>query len=479
MTKVTITRIGVGVLLALLGTAPVFAATYTVSPGQNVQSVVDGLTPGDTLVLETGDYTGQLRISLTGTAAAPITIRAAADGGAFVAGGIEISSSKHVIVEGFVTSPTFHILDSNDVIARRNTSIGTAANENVNVHVVLVGNSDRIVLEDTVSLGTGRYSQLVFDSQDVILRRSYAEWSSNSWGGSPKCAFGIYGSRRVTLENVIGRMAQPDSSNDNTPIFAGLLITASDANRFQAPTDITIRGSIFSDNFSGGMEFSGNAYNNLGSAKNVVRENCVFIDQTWRFAGGIWEQYNKLRGWGTCLASDNGTVTSSTFVRNQAAVWQWWSNSSVENSLFVDNERAFYSVYDAHSYSGFWGNTTINGTVGPTDVAADPRQDEARYGRGAYFFVPDDSPMKGAGRDGADIGAEVLYRYEDGVVTDQPLWPWPMEERVQADSERFLGTRRSVTWEEFGGYWKTLDGVYGAGINTPPDAPTGLRVIGN
>jgi len=30
--------------------------------------------------------------------------------------------------------------------------------------------------------------------------------------------------------------------------------------------------------------------------------------------------------------------------------------------------------------------------------------------------------MKRAGKNGADIGANVLYRYQDGVLTTQPLW---------------------------------------------------------
>jgi hypothetical protein len=30
--------------------------------------------------------------------------------------------------------------------------------------------------------------------------------------------------------------------------------------------------------------------------------------------------------------------------------------------------------------------------------------------------------MKGAGESGADIGANIVYRYEDGVLTRSPLW---------------------------------------------------------
>ena len=30
--------------------------------------------------------------------------------------------------------------------------------------------------------------------------------------------------------------------------------------------------------------------------------------------------------------------------------------------------------------------------------------------------------MKGAGKGGTDIGASVLYRFQNGVLTNQPLW---------------------------------------------------------
>ncbi len=27
-------------------------------------------------------------------------------------------------------------------------------------------------------------------------------------------------------------------------------------------------------------------------------------------------------------------------------------------------------------------------------------------------------------------GADITHRYENGVLTDQPLWPWPMNQRI-------------------------------------------------
>ena len=37
-------------------------------------------------------------------------------------------------------------------------------------------------------------------------------------------------------------------------------------------------------------------------------------------------------------------------------------------------------------------------------------------------WVPDSSPLKGAGKNGADIGANILYTYEKDQLTNKPLW---------------------------------------------------------
>jgi hypothetical protein len=68
-------------------------------------------------------------------------------------------------------------------------------------------------------------------------------------------------------------------------------------------------------------------------------------------------------------------------------------------------------------------------------------------------MVPAD--LQGRGEEGCDIGAQVLYRYKNGVLSNEPLWPWPMEDRI------FKETGVSVTRESKGGLWKTLDGIYG------------------
>jgi hypothetical protein len=38
------------------------------------------------------------------------------------------------------------------------------------------------------------------------------------------------------------------------------------------------------------------------------------------------------------------------------------------------------------------------------------------------LWIPSGSNMKGAGTNGADIGATILRRYENGQLTQKPLW---------------------------------------------------------
>ena len=78
-------------------------------------------------------------------------------------------------------------------------------------------------------------------------------------------------------------------------------------------------------------------------------------------------------------------------------------------------------------------------TADPTEMLVDPGYDTTRYGDGAYLI-----------RNAMGTGAEVLFQVESGVVTDKPLWPWPLEDRIREES----GT--SVTWESGGGIWREL-----------------------
>jgi len=146
-----------------------------------------------------------------------------------------------------------------------------------------------------------------------------------------------------------------------------------------------------------------------------------------------------------------------------------FKNSSILNALggitYYNSIPGFTGL--THKYNSFYNVTPIylgDASQGVGETTINPFYPTATYSKGAYLFVP--PALKGKGENGADIGAEVLYRYQDGVLTNEPLWPWPMEERICNE------TGISVTYENagngcMGGLWKTLAGVY----DTQP-APT-------
>jgi len=135
-------------------------------------------------------------------------------------------------------------------------------------------------------------------------------------------------------------------------------------------------------------------------------------------------------------------------------VYQVQGQLSLTNSVLLNDTEAIHGGDPGHSYVDFYGNSSNGVTLGATDKTVDPGYDTATYGRGAYLFVPSSSTLKGAGSNGADIGANIIYEYVNGLLTNTPLWPWPMENRIMTEKGM------SVTWAASGGIWKTLSGIY-------------------
>lgn len=105
------------------------------------------------------------------------------------------------------------------------------------------------------------------------------------------------------------------------------------------------------------------------------------------------------------------------------------------NLLSLGGTGTGLSMADGNGGTVRFSNAHGNATdYSPSD---DPIDDEAGYwqqclnvpdpriGTGAdqcLAWVPADSPMSGAGLDGADIGGNLLYRWVDGELGTEPLW---------------------------------------------------------
>jgi hypothetical protein len=80
--------------------------------------------------------------------------------------------------------------------------------------------------------------------------------------------------------------------------------------------------------------------------------------------------------------------------------------------IFVNQADSL--VEHTNAFNNSWGNFSAPKQSNNTQV--NPNLGSC------IAFIPASSPMKGAGKGGADVGANVLYRYQNGMLTNQPLW---------------------------------------------------------
>ncbi len=67
-----------------------------------------------------------------------------------------------------------------------------------------------------------------------------------------------------------------------------------------------------------------------------------------------------------------------------------------------------------------------DGNLGAGDQSADPEL--------AYLpRIEAGSACSGAGEGGSDCGGSLRHRYENGALTNDALWPWPNQARLQQE----------------------------------------------
>src|SRR6266487_4064517 len=445
-------------------------STYYANPGDSLASKVNSLQPGDTLLLNDGVYYSPLTISgKQGTATAPITIKAVNDGKAIVDGSQITATytppvfigggSAYIDVEGIVarnapqsnTDPNVNenviyvygnsnnTLGGADHITLRRITAYNAAPGNHHLFMISFG-ATNVLVEDCAAWGDGRYRFIAYQADHVTFRRDWAYWDNiTDTNTEPRSGFSVYGATNVTLENVIAINTISKQTDDN--YYTATWQTS--ANAPWTTSNTTILGSMFYNNWEGWWV-------NGDTGVNTQFKDDYFDIQKLTGTYTTKPQGNGLM-WGT---TNGGSITNATFTNNVQGFYNsHGAPPSLTNTLFLNNPPAINND-PGHSYSDFYGNTSNGTALVATDKQVNPGYDTTTYGRGAYLFVPNNSPLKGAGANGADIGANIIYEYVDGQLTNTPLWPWPMEDRIMAEKGI------SVTYAANGGIWKTLSGIY-------------------
>ncbi|MEZ4270302.1 MAG: sugar-binding protein [Myxococcota bacterium] len=121
--------------------------------------------------------------------------------------------------------------------------------------------------------------------------------------------------------------------------------------------------------------------------------------------------------------------TPSIAITNSLLLNNGWQSPNWYGGIFIINNDDDWSAShflskEIHSSHG-WNNGRGTWLQGAEARVNSPpvMSGNVDPGMGACrVWIPDDSPMKGAGENGADVGANILYRYQNGVLTDIPLW---------------------------------------------------------
>lgn len=448
-----------------MGSANCGSGCLTGAPCSLATVLTCSVVGGDSVILKDGTYTTSLTVPWSGTSGHYITIKAENDGQAIVSGGsnaLRTTGKNYITIEGIIfqssTSDVVSIHSSGNIILRRLTARNTS-DTNGSLFAIWQ-NSSNILLEDCIATGTARKAYMALTSSYVTFRRCYARLTPI---GTSPTLMSIYGSPNVIVENCI--LTKVNSSTKGIAISSQyaathnakilgtvvyglssdfpLLITGDISTN---ATGISIQDYISIDNQQGGV------LHQFG--EDVQMLNSTFVNSSMNSSYGYYLTENS--------ATAGFDITISSTLKNSHF-------SNYTTGLEKTNPHGHVGTF-SHTYNNLYGITTdYSGTTAETgEIDVNPVYNTATYGKGAYLMVP--SVLKGKGEDGADIGAEILYKYVNGVETSEPLWPWPMEDRIKNE------TGYSVTYESGGGLWKTLDGVYSQSDTTPPAAPSGLSV---
>ncbi len=408
------------------------------------------LQPGDTLIVDDGTYDETLMPTVSGEAGNPITIMAknrgqatiqkTVDGPAISVMSDNSQTISHITIDGFVArgkgeysaiivNSSDNIAENqmtNNIIIRNSGAFGSANLQNVVIFAI--ARTRDSLFEDMWAYGFGRKAIQIYGSTRVTARRIIARY--DYWDGSgykpndPRIGFAIYNSNDGIYENIIVLDNAPDPVGRNSASKAGYAI---EGNVTTTATFVGAKGNgwygcLSLDNDRNGLYSSGIS---TGTNDNNTIENFI-----------SWGNYNGMviHAYTTNTQIVSGTLGQSTNVGVRI------NNDNVSDTLF-DKQFATNNVsfpFFIAGQGGFYGaNTTFqNNTAINNGSGADI---EASFAPTLNYLV---SPTM---VDGKERGGVIVNRYEDGVLTDVPLWPWPNEAIIRehmCNSEDLTNTNR-------------------------------------
>ena len=433
------------------------------------------LQPGDTLYLMDGIYHQTLNPTINGQPGQYITVKALNDGGAMLDGqGVRDTvdlgqpwnswdandlpnpQGNYFDVEGIVaynSSATVFAVYARNIILRRDSGYNANPHDNEGVFEVWSKGTPtvpaNILIEDLVGAGSGRKVFLAYDTYvNVVFRRNFAAWQW--WVGDNFCqgywpqadGIEIYplaydgqpaASNNSLVENNINFGLTPDYGISLAPNPTG---NGKSINGNRYLGDISLGGGMKWDN--GQQAFQPAPYN-----YPLCRYNGVEKPAACPSSLCIAFANNNVYRSGFVLGSSIGTLMKDNLFQDLFA----WGNGSV--GLATGASWAAGSTNNQLIRA-----TLVNNGLGDPSSSAGYGAD-AVAGDLARFDVKSDLKILNVAGGAAYTGggAQLQYRYVNGVLTNTPLWPWPMEARIRkefADPTLFQASGiGGQTWANF------------------------------
>jgi hypothetical protein len=380
------------------------------TPWRTFNRAWPALQPGDTLLLMDGTYTEPISPNVrNGQAGKPITVKAMNDGKAIIDGQGStrpmVINASWFVFEGLVVrngyNDNLRVEGDNNVFRRMSFyNVGT----DINSSIVFVA-GDNNLLEDVAAAGSGRYMLEIYEGSGNTIRRGFAMYGT--WDGRQFCGVawpngynvGVYNGSNNTVENTLAYARAPS---------AGIMV--------QANFDTAI------------------ADNNqiLGSMSVLNGRN---------YDGSIWTY-----GTGQAQPTSRPGPTTCTPV----TMWDWgfqrvgfllFGQGNLRNNVFrdvlgVDNMGVGFSAGQPYSVGAKSGNILERYTLTGNGSGS------ASWEKGAGGQI-----YNGLGVQVTAGTPQLSMRYVNRVLTQQPILPWPMQARIQAE----LGVDVGAIWQKYAG----------------------------
>jgi hypothetical protein len=379
---------------------------------------LDVLQPGDTLTLLDGVYNQSFDNAGTkGLPGSPITVRAQNDGQAIIDGqGVRVpikfwfnAVDYYFVFEGIVArNSSEHVIANHGShnIYRRVSAYN--AHIDRNAHAIFITGSHNLV-EDCMLGGSGR-KMLVMNGNSAqynTVRRCFADW--REWDGREWCSSQWPWGEGMEFYNASNNIIENSIAYGNTP-RAGISLLA-----------------------QGGAESSGNkVLGSISIASGMKQDGTPMVwGETRPEPTTCWSTAD-LYNWPGYFSGFDAHLAGATMRDNLFQDILAWGNGAYGLSATItgDNASSNNRVNRATIFSN-----GLNPNRSPVygGVGAGTREEDL-----AFFGSVENSNIEniytGSGFTSmTGEGARLSTRYVNGVLTDEPLWPWPMEERIKAE----------------------------------------------